>query len=45
MKTKATFFLLLSGLVMLLISAGLPGPDRNRAQTFASPAPRKDICM
>ena len=41
MKTKATFFLLLSGLVMLLISAGLPGPDRNRAQTFASPAPAK----
>ena len=41
MKTKATFFLLLSGLVMLLISAGLPGPDRNRAKTFASPAPAK----
>lgn len=41
MKTKAAFFLLLSGLVMLLISAGLPRQDRNRAQTFASPAPAK----
>ena len=41
MKTKATFFLLLSGLVMLLISAGLPRQGSNRAQTFASPAPAK----
>lgn len=38
MKTKTTIFLLLSGLVMLFISAGLPALNHNPASAFARPA-------